>query len=194
MHRRSKVTLSSVGIQVRKAEPEDGEGIARVDLETHLQAYRPLLGEDYGSGATLEATTEYWRKLLSHDPRVERVEFELLVAELDGRISAYSGLGASRDQDAKGAGEVFTLYVHPSAWRSGVGSRLLAEATTRLRELGHPEVTLWVLDVNKRAQAFYEAQGWRPDGATEASRYQPHVNLRYRAPVASKEEPGTSNK
>ena len=42
-------------------------------------------------------------------------------------------------------------------------------------------VVLWVLEVNDRARAFYEAQGWGADGATEASRYEPHRNLRYRA-------------
>jgi hypothetical protein len=99
-------------LTIRTAVMEDAMAIARVGLDSHIEAYRPLLGEDYGAGAGLEATAQYWRKLLSHDSSVEHVELEVLVAEKDGEISAYSGIGASRDPDGAGAGEVFTLYVH----------------------------------------------------------------------------------
>jgi RimJ/RimL family protein N-acetyltransferase len=35
----------------------------------------------------------------------------------------------------------------------------------RLRELGHRDVILWVLEENPRARRFYDAAGWQLDGA-----------------------------
>ncbi len=43
---------------------------------------------------------------------------------------------------------------------------MMVEARRRLLEAGITEAVLWVLDGNDRAAAFYEREGWKPDGAT----------------------------
>ncbi len=48
------------------------------------------------------------------------------------------------------------LYVRATAWGTGAGGRLLREALERLREPAYREVTLWVLEGNRRAVGFYE--------------------------------------
>jgi ribosomal protein S18 acetylase RimI-like enzyme len=171
-------------VTIRAATVDDAEAIARVDLETHITAYRPLLGDDYLANVTPEENEDRWRKLISNHPSIEHPPQEVLIVERDGIIVAYSAIGPSRDDDGVGAGEVYTIYVHPSSWRGGVGTTLLGAATDRLRELGYAEVTLWVMEINQRARNFYEAQGWQPDGATEPARGRPLINLRYRAPHA----------
>ena len=40
----------------------------------------------------------------------------------------------------------------------------MATALNRLACAGYADATLWVLEGNDRAIAFYEAAGWRPDG------------------------------
>ena len=119
---------------------------------------------------------------MNNDASLGQPPTEVLVAEQDGEIIAYSSLGPSRDEDAPNEGEVYTLYVHPSAWRGRVGGPLFAAAVDRLHEMGFANVSLWVLEVNERARAFYEAQGWQHDGATEPARRRPFINMRYRAP------------
>jgi ribosomal protein S18 acetylase RimI-like enzyme len=74
--------------------------------------------------------------------------------------------GESRDEDARGLGEIYALYVDPSRHRGGVGRRLMEEARRRLAEDGFGEAILWVLQGNERAAGFYEREGWRRDGAT----------------------------
>jgi ribosomal protein S18 acetylase RimI-like enzyme len=74
--------------------------------------------------------------------------------------------GESRDDDAKGLGEVYALYVDPASHRGGVGRMLMADARGRLLESGFGEVILWVLQGNSRARSFYEGEGWRPDGTS----------------------------
>jgi RimJ/RimL family protein N-acetyltransferase len=84
------------------------------------------------------------------------------VAEVDGNIVGFVGVGPSRDSDAQG--ELYTIYVDPAHWGTGVGRELIRAGEERMRELGYRHVVLWVLDVNARARRFYEVAGWTADG------------------------------
>jgi ribosomal protein S18 acetylase RimI-like enzyme len=87
----------------------------------------------------------------------------------DGETEVVVGFvtfGPSRDADAAGLGEIYALCVDPGGYGRGTGRLLMAEARRRLREAGIEEAILWVLRGNDRAAAFYEREGWRPDGAT----------------------------
>ena len=82
------------------------------------------------------------------------------------RLVGWITYGSNRDPDAgPRTAEVRSLFVHPVRWRSGVGTALMARALEDLVEMGFEEATLWSFDVNDRANAFYERQGFRRDGA-----------------------------
>ena len=70
-------------------------------------------------------------------------------------------------RDEPGIGELYAIYVLPSAWSTGAGRALLERAEERLAD-DYDEATLWVLEDNPRARRFYEAAGWRPDGTQKA--------------------------
>jgi ribosomal protein S18 acetylase RimI-like enzyme len=74
--------------------------------------------------------------------------------------------GESRNDDARGLGEVYALYVDPGSYKGGVGRMLMADARRRLAEDGFTEAILWVLQGNDRARRFYEGEGWVPDGTS----------------------------
>lgn len=61
----------------------------------------------------------------------------------------------------------------------------------RLAEAGLRENLLWVLATNDRARRFYEAGGWRPDGATtrDDSRGFSLFEVRYRRVVIAMRHP-----
>jgi GNAT superfamily N-acetyltransferase len=85
---------------------------------------------------------------------------------LAGEAIGYVSFGRSRDADAAAAtGEVISIFVAPEHWRSGIGGQLMSAAIDELGELGYGEATLWSLAGNARANDFYEAQGFRRDGA-----------------------------
>ncbi|WP_268873357.1 GNAT family N-acetyltransferase [Streptomyces mutabilis] len=48
---------------------------------------------------------------------------------------------------------------------TGIGKQLMAAALTTLGQADYAQAVLWVLEDNERARRFYEAAGWRPDGA-----------------------------
>ncbi len=61
-------------------------------------------------------------------------------------------------------GWIYYLAVDPSLQGKGLGRRIMAEAETRLIELGCPKINLMIRDTNLGVQAFYEAIGYEKQG------------------------------
>jgi RimJ/RimL family protein N-acetyltransferase len=131
-------------VLIRPGALEDAEATARIHVDSWAAAY------------TLRGPSFHQR--LDLHRRVP----PSFVAEVDGRIAGFVGVGPSRDPDADG--ELYVIYVDPAHWGAGVGRELIRAGEARIRELGHRRVVLWVLDDNPRARRFYEAAGWQLDG------------------------------
>jgi len=95
-------------------------------------------------------------------------------------MAGFVDFGPSRDDDADPGrvGEIYALYLDPAEWRKGYGSALLDQAIQALRARGFSDVTLWVLRNNQRGIKFYEATGFRQDGASKLERASQGVTLR----------------
>ena len=119
---------------------------------------------------------ERWYALIA-DPGVS-----MLMAEEDGELLGFSTSGESRDEDADASvGEIRSFFVAAGRWGEGIGRALMAAALNSLRERGFTEATLWSLEANERANAFYEHAGFRRDGAVkteEAWAHLPEVRFR----------------
>jgi GNAT superfamily N-acetyltransferase len=137
---------------IRNGTPADAEAVAGVHVRTWQAAYADVFPAERLSELSVERRAGQWR---DRPP---------LVAERDGVVVGFVSVGASRDDD--GCGELFAIYVDPDHWGTGVGRELVEAGEERLRELGHTEAILWVLDDNPRARRFYERAGWYHDGAT----------------------------
>ena len=112
---------------------------------------------------TEEAGTPLWLE------RLAQPETWVYVADEGGEVAGFLSGGRCRDTDLPpGYGEVYALYVLPSAQRAGLGRALLATAADRVRAAGDTAIALWVLDSNAPGRAFYEALGWRSDGSERA--------------------------
>ena len=137
---------------IRPGTPEDAEAVARVHVQTWQAAYAHALPRDRLMALSVEHRAEMHRR---RPP---------LVAEVDGAVVGFVAVGPTHDDN--GDGELYAIYVHPDHWGTGVGRALIAAGEEHLRELGHRDVHLWVLDDNPRARRFYEAAGWSTDGTT----------------------------
>ena len=168
---------------VREATPADAEAVAAVHVRSWQAAYRDLLPAAFLEALEISPRRSLWeREIAGSDGSVPAV----LVAETSSVVVGFAHVRASRDDDADAAaiGEVTSLYVDPGHWSEGVGRALLAAAVSRLREAGFGQATLWVLQDNARARRFYDAAGWRPDGAEKDAVVAdvPVRELRYRLP------------
>ena len=136
---------------IRPGRPDDAEAVARVHVETWQAAYAHALPAEELAALSVEERAERHRRWPP-----------TFVAKVDGEIVGFVGVGASRDPGADG--ELFTIYVHPDHWGTGVGRALIEAGEEELRKLGHRDAILWVLGDNPRARRFYELAGWATDG------------------------------
>ena len=140
---------------LRLAEPADAEAGAAMHRACWREAYGP-----YAVPAKLAerlADAERWvsawtRQLAEGPPRV--------LAEVDGELVGFATVGPTRD-DARTPVELYALYTRAAYWGTGLGQQLW--------DAVRPDepCSLWVLEDNARARAFYRRQGFEPDGARE---------------------------
>ncbi len=155
------------GLRIREATPADAPAIASVHVRSWRAAYRGQIPDETLDRMSVEDREATWREWL-RDPRPEQRAW---VAEDGGRVVGFSSTAPTEDADAApGAAEVYTIYLEPEAFGQGIGRALFAQAVDDLRDRGFRAATLWVLETNERARRFYEAAGWRPDGAVTTER------------------------
>jgi GNAT superfamily N-acetyltransferase len=143
---------------VRPALPSDAEAIERIRVRGWQAGYRHLYPPEELDA--LELDWSRWTRRLERPPP----GWATYVAESHGRTVGFVSVGPSRDE--AGAGELYAIYVDPGEWSRGAGQALVARAEERLAE-EYAVATLWVLEDNPRARRFYEAAGWRLDGARQ---------------------------
>jgi ribosomal protein S18 acetylase RimI-like enzyme len=145
---------------IRPAIPNDAPAIAAIHVRAWQVAYEGIFPADFLTRLSVQQRTEFWQRELSVNRSL------VLVAEREGSVAGWVSGGVSRDPDAQGASEVYAVYVAPELWRHGVGRHLMSAIEERL--LASAEVTLWVLDQNRRAIDFYRTIGFEFDGAKKS--------------------------
>ena len=138
---------------IRPATAEDAEAVARVHLETWRVAYTGIFPREALEDSSAERVARRAEMHRRAPP---------IVGEVDGEIVGFVSVGAAVEADADG--ELYAIYVLPTHWGTGVGRALMQAGEEHLRELGHREAVLWVLEDNPRARRFYEVAGWTEDG------------------------------
>jgi GNAT superfamily N-acetyltransferase len=165
---------------IRAATVEDATGIAEAHVASWQTAYRGLLPPALLDGLSVERRTAQWQR------DVESGNFGVHVAtDPAGHVGGFIATGRSRDGDATDTvGELIAIYLRPQLWSLGIGGRLHAAGIAGLATR-FERATLWVLDGNARCRAFYERQGWRPDGTAKRDTIGDAevVEVRYRRPL-----------
>ncbi len=147
-------------VLIRDAKPGDEAHVADVHVRAWKAAYPGLIPQQY-----LDSLTPADR-IPGYSFGAGGGSSPATILALDGRhLLGFATFGPCRDEDVPAAGELHALYVDPDRWRTGAGRTLLSETRARLHSGGHREAVLWVLHGNDPAVRFYEADGWRGDGA-----------------------------
>jgi GNAT superfamily N-acetyltransferase len=171
----------SPNVVIRAAEQQDAEEIALVHVESWRAAYRGLLPQHLLDGLSVQSRADSWRDIVCSRER----ETLLAVDPENGRVAGFVNVGPSRDEDAgSDVGELRAIYVLEEWWDTGMG-RQLHDAGLHVLGEQFAEATLWVLDTNHRARAFYARRGWHADGASRReNRGDVFLSeLRYRRPL-----------
>jgi RimJ/RimL family protein N-acetyltransferase len=166
---------------VRRARPSDAHAMAVVHVASWRAAYLGLVPASVlNELSVLERTASWARILTDGESRGSRA----WVALIGGRILGFVSAGPTRDaDDHRGqVGEVYAIYLEPTAWGHGLGGELLRTAEDDLCERGYRMATIWVLAGNARARRFYEQCGYSADGGRQNEEVGPAVlpSVRYR--------------
>ena len=147
---------------VRWATVMDARAIAAVHIASWRAAYRGLLPDRTLDELTVEGRERDWQEWLAEGG----ARHHTLVAERNGVIEAFCTLEMpSREEDEpEDVAGIPALYAHPDAFGRGAGAALMDAAVEAIRERDYREAILWMLDGNRRAEAFYERRGWKRDG------------------------------
>jgi GNAT superfamily N-acetyltransferase len=173
-------------IRIRGAEVGDAEAIARIQMAAWRAGYGHIVPARWLAELDEADRADRWRGRLGPAALPDSPTF-VAVDDADA-VVGFVHTGPLRDEDLsrESRAEIYTLYVHPRAWRRGVGSALLGAVDTFWDPTDVRELLLWVFEANAASRAFYEALGWRPDGATQVDDFgdaQP-VEVRYRRRLA----------
>jgi GNAT superfamily N-acetyltransferase len=174
----------TAAVLVRRATVADAAAIAAIHVATWRVAYRGHVPQEHLDDLDAARSERGWATGLrdAQPPGATAVLVD------DGTVIGFVNFSACRDDDCDPTevGEVNAIYLSPRHWGTGGGRLLMAAALRELARAGFREAILWVLATNARARRFYEAGGWRPDGAvkTDDSRGFPLVEARYRRPLS----------
>jgi GNAT superfamily N-acetyltransferase len=163
-------------LRISAAAHADAAALRQIHVQTWSDTYEDLLPSHfYEDRLALHRTRSWESEIDSQEARGGGV----LIARINELPAGLCQYGPTQDGDDRPdeVGHVHRLYVHPYFQKRGVGRSLLAVAAERLSRTGVVSLTLWALEADPGACAFYEHLGWRRDGAR---RFDGATDVRYR--------------
>lgn len=169
---------AKVLFEIRRAAPDDWAALRRIRLAALAEA-------PYAFGSTLDREIglpdRHWRARIAVFPQfiawagAEPVGLAAGYVEPAGDAAHGDGTGPGREgrEDGAGAGgswHLVSMWVSPQVRGNGIADGLVAAVSACARADGARHLTLWVTDVNGRAQAFYRRRGFRSTGRRQLVR------------------------
>jgi len=174
---------------IRAVTPADVSAVTRLQVASWHAAYAGIIPAGYlAAMSAAEREQRHLARVLDPEPRAG-----YLLAERDQVIIGMANVGPARDDDldAESVGEIRAMYADPAAWSTGVGAALMRASLAHLGAVGFTTVTLWVLEANARARAFYERWSFRADGARQVIQLgDPVPEVRYCLQLVDDRNPG----
>ncbi|MBX3567937.1 MAG: GNAT family N-acetyltransferase [Rhizobiaceae bacterium] len=146
--------MTTLTIDIRRADPDDAQAIADVHHEAWMGAYSGIIPHRALARMVSRRGSDWWSHAIRRSATV-------LVVVIGGEIVGYATLGRNRARELSQQGEIYELYLKPEYQGVGLGSRLFAAARRKLADHGLEGTVVWALEENTGATAFYEGAGGR---------------------------------
>lgn len=143
-------------VDFRPATDSDIEAIASLHADSWRRNYRGSFADSYLDGDVHADRRAVWTERLAHpDPAADTV-----VAVEAGRLVGF--VHTILDDDPRDGALLDNLHVVPDAQGTGIGTALMGHSAAAVLARGRiHRLYLYVLELNTRAQAFYDARGGR---------------------------------
>lgn len=146
--------MTTLAIDIRKAEPRDADAIAAVHHDAWMGAYAGIIPHRALARMINRRGGDWWAGAI-------RRAASVLVVEIGGTIAGYATIGRNRARQLPQQGEIYELYLKPEYQGVGIGSRLFSAARRKLAAHGLNGMVVWALEENQNAVAFYTGAGGR---------------------------------
>ncbi|MEM6460832.1 MAG: GNAT family N-acetyltransferase [Pseudomonadota bacterium] len=144
--------MTTLAVDVRRAEPDDAAAIAETHRAAWRHAYAGIIPFRTLMSMVERRSHKWWKRAI-------RGSTSILVLDVEGLIAGYATIGLNRARALPQEGEIYELYLRPEYQGIGLGSRLFAEARRLLASLGCKGMVVWTLEENQRAMDFYAGLG-----------------------------------
>ncbi len=147
---------------IRSPRPDDAEVLATLHSRTWEETYGEFFPPQMWGEEALARRIHMWTELCAYPAPGSHTA----VAEIDGDLVGFAHVGANMDNPAPRDRQLWFIYLLQSAQGSGAGQALLDEV------LADEPASLWVLEENPRARAFYARNRFVEDGARKPTGFE----------------------
>ncbi|WAB85206.1 GNAT family N-acetyltransferase [Microcella daejeonensis] len=147
---------------IRAPRTDEVEVLADLHLRTWKETYGGAFPASAWGQAAREQRLRMWDAICNRPRPADR----FAVAERDGELIGIAGSGASMDDAPVREKHLFFIYLLAAEQGSGAGQALLDTVVSS------EPASLWVLEGNARAIAFYERNGFVFDGARQPTGFE----------------------
>ena len=119
-------------------------------------AWRGILPDSWLDKFSVQSVKENIEEHLKNGHR-------LYLALVDKTPCGYIMFGKFRDCDDNDSGEIMSIYFYKEYRGIGLAQKLFDYAQEELF-MSYKTIYIWVLEINKRARAFYEKNGYKDTG------------------------------
>lgn len=149
-------------VTIRYADINDAKTLGEIHAKSWQVAYKGIVPEEILANITPERRQKFFEKALTEGWEEDALIFK------DNEAVGLICIGKCRDEDKNDEyGEVWGIYLSPDHWHEGIGLELMTWGLKELKKRNYKKVTLWVIEENLRARRFYEAVGFKHDGAAK---------------------------
>ena len=154
--------MTPPGIRYRAATPRDAMVIAEL-VASASATYRDFAPPGWRPRLPTQEEPEIRMRLRRHDIRT-RLALDPVSAAVGFTGWLPASVRGEADERALGRAHLWSLFVAPDWWGSGLAADLLKWSVDGMRDAGFTSAQLWTPVRNARARAFYEREGWKTGG------------------------------
>ena len=140
--------------KIRKMIKEDSKAVSHVVTVAWNETYPGIVPDDFLK-LLIENEDLRAEKTYNH---FDEDKDETLVLEIDNEIVGFVKYGESNDEEYRGSGEIFALYILKKYHGLGLGRKLVNEAINELKKQGYKTMLIGCLKGNPTNE-FYKHIG-----------------------------------
>lgn len=140
-----------ISVSIRDAVVSDVPGIQDVAQRSWTAAYGDFLPEDL-----IEAILDDWYIRPQLEVPITSEGTVYLVAATDENICGFASAAPTNENEA----QIYSIYVTPTRWNRGTGTKLLDAVIDRLQDSDVERLRVEVLADNEVGVSFYESRGF----------------------------------